>query len=180
MAGPGAISSHPLPPRVSTSDESSVENQTVYKKPAFKPNPKSGKGSRKKKSENEEFPDESDADHAPLGGKGDDDSDEDGESGGVDDDGIPLDLAGKNPKKRPASCATQKKPAGKSRKKDEAGTYISMLSMLALESIGEIMQNIAWPGGTYPIPVCHWFFEFGPGGSWSHGRSGCEVPWSWN
>jgi hypothetical protein len=66
-----------------------------------------------------------------------------------------LDLAGKNPKKRPASRATQKKPAGKSRKKDEAGTYISMLSMLALESIGEIMQNIAWPGGTYPIPVCH-------------------------
>ena len=79
VAGPGAISSHPLPPRVSTSDESSVENQTVYKKPAFKPNPKSGKGSRKKKSENEEVPDESDADHAPLGGKGDDDSDEDGE-----------------------------------------------------------------------------------------------------
>ena len=118
VAGPGAISSHPLPPRVSTSDESSAENVTTLKKPAFKPNPKSTRGSRKKKSEHE---DETDADHVPLGGKRDEDSDESGDGGELDGDGIPLDLAGTNPKKRPAARAINKKPAGKSRKKEEAG-----------------------------------------------------------
>ena len=102
---------HGLPPRVSTSEESS--DQPVAKKPASK-----GRGNGKKKEE-----EEIDPEHQPLGGKRDDRDDDEYDELEDDEDGIPKDLKVKG-LKRPAARGGGKKPAskkGRKKNEDQAG-----------------------------------------------------------
>ena len=114
VLGGVSSSSHGLPPRVSTSDESSGE------KPVAKA--KSTKVPMKRPAAKDDSL--TDSEHLPLGGKGDDDDDEHDDS--VSDSGIPHDLAptgGAGAKKRPASAkSSRKKPSGK-RTKHEDRSY---------------------------------------------------------